>query len=378
MVVSAIMNTETNDRPVRKMTITIGFIALLVLIAWLSITIVKNVPGSFASLASLAESVRSYDASQIENASDDEASVNGINDMLIVTSDINVIQTGNSVRLSWTDTTTKGSFVFSYECTEGVDITMIDDEGIRYIECDTNYNLGDVNNTTLSVTSEKQRFVDLSYTIAFLSTKDTEPSVSDTAVLTVVNDRVPVAFSLPEDIGANLAIINEDSETEIVIEDIIVDETVAETEETPLTTPAPVTPVTPGEEFTQEFTYTIPVSDPNGRIDLATRFLDVGTISGNAFVAGKLDNDKTGAIQFEVKNLGTKTSEEWTYSISLPSSGIVNSDDQAPLKPNERAVITIGFPVSDITDYDFKAVIDTEDDNTSRNDQFTENITFSD
>ena len=171
------MNTETKNRPVRKVAAIIGFTALLVLIAWLSITIVKNVPGSFASLASLAESVRSFDAQQMENASDDEAftSTNGMRDMLVVTSDTNVIENGNDVRLSWTDASTQGSFVFSYTCTDGVAISIVETDGVRNIDCGTNYNLGNVNNTTLNITSEKDRFVDIAYTLGFIPSDATEP-----------------------------------------------------------------------------------------------------------------------------------------------------------------------------------------------------------
>lgn len=349
------MNTETNNRPVRKATIIIGFIALLVLIAWLSITIVKSVPGSFASLASLAESVRSFDASRVENPSDDEANkpTNGIQNMLVVTSDTNVSKSGDSVRLSWTDASKPGSFVFLYECTEGVTVDIVETNGTRSVACDTNYNLGDINNMVIAIESEKQRFVDVAYTLAFLETNDSTPSASTDAVITIVNDMVPIVFD-------PIAEVTDTAEEEIVTE-------------TPVT---PVTPTEPEETFTQEFTYTIPVSDPNGRVDLSIKYLGVGQIVNNAFKAGIVDNDESGAVQFEVKNLGTKTSNDWTYEIALPAGGKLVSDDQAPLKPNERAVITIGFPASTVTEHTFTGSVETTGDNTSINNQFVETVTF--
>lgn len=365
------MNTETKNRPVRKAAAIIGFAALLVLIAWLSIVIVKNVPGSFASLASLAESVRSFDASRIEDASDDEAMTDStnVNDMLIVTSDTNVIETDGDVRLSWTDASTQGSFVFSYACAEGVAVSIIETDGVRDINCDTNYNLGNVNNITLNIASEKERFVDIDYSLSFLTTDDTEPSATTDSVITVVNDSVALSFA-PEETPP----IEEE-----VIEPIdIVESEIPVVAEVPVETTPTETPMTgTGEGFTQEFTFTIPVSDPDGRTDLSTRFIDTGRISNNTFVAGTIDNDETGAIQFEVKNLGTKTSEEWTYSVTLPSGGKVDSADQDPLKPNERAVITIGFPASSVTSHDFYVTIETESDNTSLNNQFIQTATFS-
>lgn len=363
------MNTEANNRPVRKAATIVGFVALLVVIAWLSIMIVKNVPGSFASLASLAESVRSFDASQVQDdASDDEATpTNTTQSMLIVTSDTNVAETDTNIRLSWTDASTKGTFVFNYECTDGVAVNISEVDGVRNVACNTNYNLGDVNSLVLNISSEKERFVDVAYTLSFLADGDILPTASDTEVVTIVNDTIPLTF--------------DEVSTEEVVTVEVTEASSVESSEEPVeevgTTPAVTTPTTAGPTFEQEFTYTIPVSDPNGRIDLATRFIDIGTISNKKFVAGAVDNDDAGAIQFEVKNLGTKTSNDWTYSITLPSGGIIESEDQDPLKPNERAVITIGFPASSVTSHDFEVIIDTTGDNTSINDRFIERVTFS-
>lgn len=354
------MNTETNTRPVRKIAITIGFVALLVLIAWLSITIVKNVPGSFASLASLAESVRSFDASQVENTSDDEAQqTTGRQNMLVVTSDTNVSNSGDNVRLSWTDASKPGSFVFSYACIDGVNIEIVESNGTRSVSCDTNYNLGDINNMVIAIDSEKNRFVDVSYTLSFLETNDTTPSASNDGVITIVNEVVPIVFNPGID-------TTESTETEV--------DEVVENTETPAVPVSPPTSSDDTEEFTQEFTYTIPVSDPNGRVDLSIRFLGIGKIVNNTFVAQTINTNESGAVQFEVKNYGTKTSSDWTYEISLPAGGEIVSDNQAPLKPNERAVITIGFPASTVTEHTFTGVVDTTGDNTAINDQFVETV----
>lgn len=371
------MNTETKNRPVRKAAMVIGLVAVLVLIAWLSITIVKNVPGSFASLASLAESVRSFDAQRMDNASDDEASLttNGVKDMLVVTSDTNVIENGNDVRLSWTDASTQGSFVFSYECTDGVAISIVEENGVRNIDCDTNYNLGNVNNTTLNVTSERDRFVDVDYSLGFIAKDATEPGATSDAVITVVNEDVPIMFAANTEVEETETIPEE--VVEETPEEVVTETPAEETVEKPVAeTPTPVAPVEePAEEFVQEFTYTIPVSDPNGRIDLATRFLDTGSIVNDTFISGPLYVSDISAIQFEVKNLGTKTSEDWTYSVSLPNGSVVDSPAQTPLKPNERAVITIGFPSLESGSYGIDVQIETEDDNTSINNRFIEVIT---
>jgi hypothetical protein len=332
--------------------------------------IVRNVPSSFASLASLAESVRSFDALRpaTNETQDDTLTLNG-DTLLVVTSDTNVINTGDQARLSWTDASRRGSFTFSYECQDGVALTITEADGERDIRCDTNYNLGDVNNLTVSITSEKERFADIAYQIAFLATGDTTPRATANAVITLVNEDIPSSFaSAIED-----AEVSEE-------EDEVADGAI-ETEPTGVT-PAPesnqeteaTTPT--GETFTQEFTYTIPVSDPNGRVDLAVRFIDTGVISNQRFLPGSLLADTTGAIQFEVKNLGTKTSDEWTYAVTLPAGNTFESPEQSPLKPNERALITIGFPIPDISRHDFVITIDTDSDNTSLNDTAVEIVSF--
>ena len=60
------------------------------------------------------------------------------------------------------------------------------------------------------------------------------------------------------------------------------------------------------------------------------------------------DKDDTAAFRFEVKNIGTKTSNDWTYTLALPGDTEYISDNQTALTPNERVVFTVGFePTSD-------------------------------
>ena len=86
--------------------------------------------------------------------------------------------------------------------------------------------------------------------------------------------------------------------------------------------------------------------------------------------------DEKGAIQFEVKNYGSKTSDTWEFEVSLPNGGTYSSDEQEPLKPNERAVLTIGFPTTDDSQHTFVVTIDESTDRNSLNDRFTQTVTF--
>ena len=49
------------------------------------------------------------------------------------------------------------------------------------------------------------------------------------------------------------------------------------------------------------------------------------------------------SIQFVIKNIGTRTSDTWTFETRLPSGDIYTSTSQAPLKPQEQEMFTLGF-----------------------------------
>ncbi len=91
---------------------------------------------------------------------------------------------------------------------------------------------------------------------------------------------------------------------------------------------------------------------------------------------GKIKTEEAGAIQFEVKNYGTKTSEKWTFDVKLPDGSTYTSKKQAPLKPNERAVLTIGFLSDDDTSHTFVVTLDEDTDRNARNDRFSKVVSF--
>lgn len=342
-----------------------GFIGIIILIAWASIQLVGFVPGAFSSLASLAEGLR-----QAEQT----ASVDNKITPLTVTSNTILVKAGETVELSWNTTETPGSYTFSYNCTDGVAVDVNNIAGVRSIACDTNYNIGNTDSISLSVDSEKKRYTDVVYTIAFLGTEDTDPRALGTSSITVVNSEVQSIII--EDESDTSTIVTEEPEPEN--EPVVVEPTEPKpVTPTPVETPEVVTKPTPKPPvYEQEFVYTIPVSDPNGRTDLATKFLNIGNIVGKTFFSGVIKQDSNGAIQFEVKNLGTKTSDEWTFDLSMPNGGTYKSTKQIPLKPNERAVITIGFTTTNDTNHTFVVTVDEPTDNRTLNDKFSQAVTF--
>lgn len=341
---------KTRESILKSLAIA-GFISIVILIAWASVQLVNLVPSAFSSLASLAESMNQYEKSEVMKDSEQQD--------LTVTSNTKLVNTKEVVNLSWSTTEVPGSYTFNYKCVDGVAVDLVDVTGIGAINCDTNYNIGNTNTLSLLINSEKQRFQDITYSISFLGTNDLTPRATGEATLTVMNSEI-------NDIK---------DETEVAITDVVTPEEVAETTEPETTTPTE-TVTKPTPVYEQEFVYTIPTSDPNGKTDLATKFVAFGTIVGNTFFTSSIKQEEKGAIQFEIKNYGTKTSTKWTYEINLPNGELYTSPEQAPLKPNERALITVGFPTTDKSTHNFKVTVTEKTDKNLTNNQFTRVATF--
>ncbi len=138
---------------------------------------------------------------------------------------------------------------------------------------------------------------------------------------------------------------NEESDTE---EEVVANnETATATSSAPVTTTPVVTTPAP-VQYKTVTTYRKPVSDPNGRIDLAMTFVGVGNLnSSQRFVPGNLPGSGQGAIQFVVKNIGTKTSSDWTFKLDLPNGSTMTSSVQKPLMPSESSTLTVAFEMHD-------------------------------
>ncbi len=351
--------TDKKSSAFRPLAI-ISFIGIIILVAWLSIKIVNIAPSTFSSLASLAESLNQ------KGSSSDDSEL----DTFTVSSNTPLLNAGNDTTISWESTDQAGSYTFSYGCTEGVAVDILNIDGLQSITCNTKYNIGDINSLAISIDSERSRYADLKYTIDFLATNDTKPRASGSSSLAIVNSEISSVLKLNTETSVE---VNEEPviEAEVAAKPAPVIETAPETVVT--TTPAPT--LTQREPvYTQEFIYTIPVSDPNGRTDLSTRYLNIGTIVGNTFFPGAVK--EKGAIQFEVKNYGTKTSAEWDFKVSLPDGSTYTSKEQAPLKPNERAVLTVGFNTVGSMKHTFVVIVDESTDTNSLNDGFKQAVTF--
>ncbi|MCB9819032.1 hypothetical protein H6788_02515 [Candidatus Nomurabacteria bacterium] len=158
------------------------------------------------------------------------------------------------------------------------------------------------------------------------------------------------AENVNRDDDENIVVVMDNTETideEPVIEDevIVEEEPVVDTTDpsvvtgdTPVvTTPAPI-------QYKTVTTYKKPVSNPNGFTDLSMSFVSVGNLNSNQrFVPGTLPDNGQGAMQFIVKNLGTKTSSDWNFKLDLPNGSTMTSSVQKPLMPNESSTLTVVF-----------------------------------
>lgn len=157
-----------------------------------------------------------------------------------------------------------------------------------------------------------------------------------------------------DDENVVVVVENESSEDEEeVVEEEEVPEVTPEPEVTdvpPVATSTPVVKPTPTPiQYKTVVTYKIPVSDPNGHTDLQVAFVAVGKLnSSGRFVASDyVEEDEQNAMQFTVKNIGTKTSSDWSFVAELPNGGEMNSKTQKPLKPSETSTLTVVFEMDD-------------------------------
>ena len=300
---------EEEKTALTKTFAIVGFTALLIFVVWLTVQLVSIIPGAFSSLASLANSVYNYDAKQ----------------ELVVSTGNSVVNAGEAFTIMWSDIKTEGTYTFMYTCTEGVALDVKNSEGkIVSLDCNEKLELGNATSLEALVASEKYRFVDIPYTITFTKADTTEAFRTTAKTITIVNATVPTTGS------------------------VVVTEPTAPTVPTTPTvvTPTPKPTYVPPKTITvSKVVYTTPVSNPNGYTDLQVTLIGVGSLSTTrVFTPSKtIDADTTGAIQFEVKNIGTKTSSAWNYIAHLPSDITYTSPLQVVLKPQERAIITLGF-----------------------------------
>lgn len=355
------MNTNTDNQGKERVLKTLaigGFVGLIIIIAWLGIQLISFMPSAFTSLASLADSVYNYKPTE-----------------LVVVSNKPVANAGEAFTITWNKPKQVGSFTFAYTCTEGVAAEVrVAGGAISPVDCGTEMNIGSVESLDINMTSERNRFTEIPYSISFIPAQSEKAVVTKENTITVVNAMIsPVVVEVASS-----------TVTEVIVKpkpEVVVAEPKPE-QVTPAPTPKPVTPTpTPKPVAPSKPVYSIPVSNPNGITDIGVKLFGIGSIdSSNRFTASTvIDNDQKGAIQFEIKNFGTKTSDSFTYTVVLPNGSGYTSPVQTGLKPNERVVATIGFETADMTGVKtFEVIVKVDGDTNKANNQFNSKVSIVD
>jgi len=325
-----------------KVLAIVGSLAVIIIGVWLAVQIVRVLPNAFSSLASIADDVYRGDSTA--------------SDTFEVSTNKSSIESGETFTLSWKDTWLEGTYRFRYECIDGVSVAVrVAGTGtVEYIECNEIFSFTDsVTSLEVFLESEKYRTADIAYTITFIEAGVDELFGEHIGTITVTN---------PEIADGDTGVLTEDS--------TITDEVVDDVEEP--TEPVPTTPATPKKPV-QKMVYIpyVPISLDNGYTDLKATVVGIGYVKGKTFYPSlTIDNDDDAAIQIEVRNIGTKTSEEWDIDIELPNGEDYSRDNRKSLKPNEREIITIVFEAKDETgfeEFDGKISVDNDTDRTNNN-----------
>ncbi len=333
---------ETNFRAVAiKSVAIIGFFATIILLIWLVTEGIKRAPSTFESLATIVESISDYRA---------------VHELTIGTEN-SVVNSNESFRISWTDVKQSGEYNFRYTCTAGVDLFTHDEGGsLVPISCTDTLTLpATVHGLLLNITSEEMRLIDVPLSITFTNDAKSE-TLESTIKITIVNATIPI------------------KEQSVVIEEVETEEE-PEVAPTPVVEPKPVvTEVTPKPSNTPQkpiMTLVYPQSNPNGYIDLQITTLGSGILRDGIFMyTAKYDIDLQNSIKFDIRNIGTKTSRDWTFTTVLPDGTVYKSPSQLGLKPNEHVEYTMGFSIdSDIRDrfVEIKNTVHTSGDNNTTN-----------
>lgn len=328
-----------------------GFILFVGLLVWLAVTLVGLLPNAFSSLASLADGLQQARPQST----------------IVVANSNSIVNSGDTFTISWTGVNRSGQYTIRYECVNGVAVDMrFPANNITPIPCGQTIKLGsDVTSLELTANSERQRFIDINYTISFVTADDTAVAATDGTV-TIVN------VSIPQSQSADAA-TDDATDTEpagdVADKSIAVTDTDDTTDNSASQPPAPTTPSVVATEI-----FELPTSDPDGFVDLAVTYRDVGRLTpDNTFVSGGvIETGTRGAFQFEVRNLGTKTSADWTFAAELTSGSVYESDAQPGLLPNEYSIVTVGFDtVGTAGAQRFGAEINAPGDRNSENDRFS-------
>lgn len=358
--------TPEQKQPIIKSLAVAGLVAVIIFIAWVAVQIVHVLPTAADSLASLANSVYNYDPAQKTD--------------LELAASQTMVATGESFTISWKEPTMNGTYAFTYTCLDGIKLDLATvSNNFSGAECNKSYELGTDTSVTLTINSNKSRFTEVFYTIHFFKTNATTPTATHEGKVTVVNANL-FAEAAPATTTAQVIDTEQATSTITTVEPVVPEEPVAvvvaeEPKPTPPETPI-TTPITPAPVVEPAYIYEIPLSQSDGEPDLLVSFISIGIIDDNGtFIKNDtLIEGATGALQVSVHNIGNKTSDDWTFSAILPGDLEFSSDEQKPLLPNERSLLTLRFKaLTELSVQPYQVTVTTKDDKNFSNNTISGN-----
>jgi hypothetical protein len=346
-------DTNTSKRsPIVKAAILISVLFIILAVAWFAMRFIGSMPNALGSLASITSGVNSSQ----------EPTTNFEPDPVLpiaVATDTTILENGESVVVSW-DAEPNGEYVFVYACDPGITLSHDSQGGLTEIDCNTDYSIGAGSEISLIAESTESRYTDVQYKIGFVDTDSSDVIAEGSGVFTVMN------INITDSIGATEGGTSDEVSGATTNDDT----TEVSTNDVPAEGPATHNSAPSAPAVTQQFEFSIPVSNPNGFVDLAATYGSVGTIVNRTFVPTTIERDNPDAVQFAVQNFGSKTSDTWTYVASLPDGTTYRSPAQDPLKPNERAMISLSFDRT-ATPFTVTVTTTTDEDLFNNNDSFT-------
>lgn len=297
---------QTAKSVVVKSLAIIGLVALLALGTWGTVQIIRTTPSLFSGLSAAVSSL-SFKFFPAGTPS------------LSLTLQSYSVKSDEAFTLTWNEeeAPTEHRYAFVYECADELSFTTPNTNGgTTRIACGELYTFESATRSlTLTPLSHTTRFLDVTIKLSMVT--ENQIVAEDEVMLTVVSERI-----------------------------------VSSTSTTPAPTPAPSTGggSTGTSYYPVYTTVTAPrTSDPNGYIDLSVEILETGVLEsrGDRFVSTgrNLDQDERGGVRFVVRNLGTKTAEDWIFEAKLPTrpAFTYKSKSQPDLGPGDRIEFTLGF-----------------------------------
>ncbi|MCW9054596.1 MAG: hypothetical protein OQJ98_01275 [Candidatus Pacebacteria bacterium] len=281
----------------------IGFIAILSVGLWGSVQIARLAPSVLSSLAAVATSLTSVFAPA---------------QTITIDTPESIVPTDSVYELSWSHRNKQSdAYTASFTCRDGLSIQSPNTGGIyEEVVCDTPFAFSSTEGTLLIIPLlEGSDFVSVPVTINAVDTSgDTAASGSVTLTISKSGLGAPT--------GGNTAGGNT---------------------------------LTPGEETTgtYEITNGGTISNPSGLPDLAVHIIGIGIVENDGTftpIDTLTATDTKAAIRFEIKNIGDKTSDQWTFNAVLPTMPmyIFHSESQQALNPGDKIVFTLEFNQIDL------------------------------